>query len=357
MSEALVFVFIRHRFASLFASIAAYAAVVLAFGQALEVSANYFVILPLAVVAVGYGIRGGLAVGALALPANLLLFRILGHPEFSPASKLIAELSGLGVGLVVGRLADYFRELQEEIRRRKVSEEELRKALADKELLLRELSHRVKNNLSVIKSIAQLQRSRSSDPDFIASTDALISRIFAISLVHEQLDKDRGIEAVDPAEYVAAIVENIESGLLGLSRGSVGLELETEGRLLQTEAATSLGLIVNEAITNACKHAAPGREGKPSVRLSLRVEGGSYRLRIDDDGPGPGTAGEGSGLGLKLVAALARNLGGTASLGPLVEIDAEGREAVVGSRFELVFPETLMEYLSSGKGAGYSAPM
>ena len=352
VSKAFAFAFIRHRATSLLAFVAIYASVVLVFGNVLAVSSNYFVLLPLMAAAIGYGALGGFLAGAAGLPANLLLFGLLRHPEYSPASKLIAELSGIGVGFAFGRLSDYFREVDTEIKKRKTSEAELRKALAEKELLLRELNHRVKNNLSVIKSLVQLQRSRSKDAAFLDATGELIGRIFAISLVHDQLDKNQALAVLDPVEYISALVGNIESGLLGVRPASIRLEFDTGGRLLQTEAAQSLGLIVNEALTNALKHASFCRDhdGPPCILLSLRVDGGNYRLVVVDDGPGPADIEASGGLGLKLVRSLASSLGGTASLQPVVATDAEGRlAAVIGARFELVFPEALMEYVSSSK--------
>ena len=352
-------VFFRFRYASLAVAVGMYAAVLLTFGDSLGVSSNYFVIVPVIAAALGFGTLGGFAAGALALPANLALFAVLGHPEYSPASKLIAELSGLGIGVVCGRLADYFRALEKEIRMRRAGEEALRSALAEKKLLLRELQHRVKNNLSVIKSIVQLQRNRSGDPAFLEAADELIGRIFAISLVHDQLKTDQTLAAVEIAEFIEALVANLAGGL-GLEDSRIGLDLATEGRVIQMEAATSLGLIVNEVLTNALKHASSGSDGKPAIRLSFRIEsiayigaegiggGDQYRLVICDDGPGPAAkyGAEGSGgLGMKLVRALARNLGGKATLesigGPA------GSNDIVGARFELVFPANFMELVSA----------
>jgi two-component sensor histidine kinase len=329
-------VFIRYRYASLTAAIALYSAVMLVTGRALGVSSNYFVIGPVMAAALGFGIAGGLAAGILALPANLLIYAILGHPEFSPASKLIAESSGILVGLLFGRLADYFRDVEREIKRRMATEEALRGALAEKELLLRELHHRVKNNLNVMKSLVQLQRNRSEVPAFLEAADELINRIFAISLVHDQLNTDQALSSVDPAHYIEALVGNLASGLgIGMSR--IGLSMDTGGRFIPVESAISLGLIVNEALTNAIKHASPGSEGKPSIRISLGLEGGDYRLAICDDGPGPGsgTASDAArgGLGLMLVRALARNLGGKTELAAI-----EGENGPIGSRFDLSFP-------------------
>jgi two-component sensor histidine kinase len=327
-------VFIRHRFVSLAISLLLYAAVMFLTAGALGVSSNYFVIVAIIAAALGFGTRGGFVAGLAALPANLLIFALLGHPEFSPASKPIAELSGLLVGLAFGRLADYFRDVEREIKKRMATEEALRAALGEKELLLRELSHRVKNNLNVMKSLVQLQRNRSRDPAFLEAADELIGRIFAISLVHDQLHQDQEVSTVDPARYLEALVANIVLGL-GLGEGSISLRFGTEGRLMPVESAVSLGLIVNEVLTNAVKHGSKGSEGQPSIRLSLESEGELYSLEICDDGPGPIAAPEdvGGGLGLKLVRALARSLGGTASLSPI-----DGVDGAVGARFELSFP-------------------
>jgi two-component sensor histidine kinase len=365
-SKVLASLFVRHRSASVIGTIALYAAVVLAFGGVLQVSANYFVLLPVLVVAMGFGTRGGFLAGALGLPANLLLFGLLGHPEYSPASKLMAELSGLFLGLCCGRLADYFRTLENEIKKRAVTEEALRAALAEKKLLLRELHHRVKNNLSVIKSLIQLQRNRSRDPAFLEAADELVGRIFAISLVHDMLDADRSLAMVELSKFVGGLVANLEEGL-GLDAARVGLDLDAEGCSIQIEAATSLGLIINEVLTNALKYATrrdaelsemegsgmPGKGVKPLIRLSLKLEnppeGARYRLVITDDGPGPKQDFEMSnGLGIKLVRALARNLGGRAKLEAIVATpwgDRRSEAETVGARFELVFPATFMELI------------
>lgn len=329
-------VFIRHRCLSMAAAAALYAAVMLATGDALGVSSNYFVVLPVVTAALCFGTAGGVVAGILGLPSNLLIFQILGHPDFSPASKAIAELSGLFIGFLFGRLADYFRVVEREIKKRMATEEALRAALEEKGLLLRELNHRVKNNLNVMKSLVQLQRNRSSEPAFLEASDQLIARIFAISLVHDQLDRDQDIDAMDPAHYIEALVGNLASGF-GLGRARIGLDLETEGLLLPVDAAVSLGLVINEVLMNAIKHASLGSEGQPSIRLAFKAVDGEYRLEISDDGPGPGgedpREDSGGGLGLKLVRALAKNLGGTASLNAI-----EGPEGPVGARFELVFP-------------------
>ncbi len=355
-SKANAILFFRFRHASLAAAIAFYVAAILLFDDSLGVSCNYFVIAPVLIASLGFGAAGGLLSGVLALPANLLIFGLIGHPEYSPASKIMAEVSGVCVGIVCGRLSDYFRVLEDEIRRRTAGEEALRAALAEKKLLLRELQHRVKNNLSVIKSLVQLQRSRSSDPAFLEAADELIGRIFAISLVHDQLRIDSGLASVEISKFIEALVSNLVGGL-GLEEGRIGLEFGAEGRYLQMEAATSLGLIVNEVLTNALKHASSGSEGKPSITLSFGIEadpegrpgGDRYRLVVCDDGPGPAIkpgAEASRGLGMKLVRALARNLGGRASL-ETIGGPPGGEGGAAGARFELVFPADFMELVSA----------
>jgi two-component sensor histidine kinase len=353
--KTLAKVFIRYRYASMAAALAIYSGIVLVFGERLAISSNYFVILPVSTAALCFGALGGIIAGALGLPANLLLFVLLGHPEYSPASKLIAELSGLAVGGLFGFLADYFHYMEREIERRVETEKALRSALESKELLLRELHHRVKNNLSVIKSLVQLQRNRSRDPDFIAASDELIGRIFAISLVHDLLGQDQALLAIGTDEYIEVLVGSI-SGAFGLDISSVDLNLESGDRALQIEAAISLGLIVNEVITNALKYAGAAKEGKPRLRVSFRVEGEEYSLVIIDDGPGP-VAAEGGGLGLKLVQALARSLGGKASLSPIILGDDGSREKeTAGARFELRFPANFMELVSSSQADDETSP-
>jgi two-component sensor histidine kinase len=327
-------VFRNHPVASFVASVALYAAVILVFGDQLRVSSNYFIILPIIATALGSGLVAGTIAGTLGLPANLLLFAVLGHPEFSPESKLIAELSGITVGFSFGALSDYFRSVETEIARRTAVEAELRTALDEKVLLLRELNHRVRNNLNIVKSLVQLQRNRSKDALFITAANELIGRIFAIAVVHDQLSGASGPLSVDPAIYLESLATNVVTSL-GMDGSRLALDIGARGRRLPADAAMSLGLILNEALTNALKHAPLVAGGQPALRLSFGFEEGCYSLRIEDDGPGPGDSGstpEGGSLGLKIIDILAKNLGGRAGLGP-------GYAGECGTRFELVFPD------------------
>lgn len=324
--------FVRRKAGSVAGAVLLYALVVLLLGERLAVSSNYFVFLPLLAAALAYGLPGGLAAGLLGLPSNLLLFGLIGHPEFSPASKPIAWIFGTAVGLSLGYLSDYFRKLDREAERRAATAASLAKALEEKELLLAELHHRVKNNLNVIKSVVQLQKNRSSDPDFLAAADDLMGRVLAIAQVHERLYGEGRIEAIEPRGYLEALVAGIVQSRTEPAALACDIEAGTDA--IPPEAATPLALIVNEAVTNALKHG-PGGGAARRVSLSLRQEGGSFLLAVEDDGPGR-PADAKPGLGTKLVAALAAQMGGTCSYGPALAL-ATDDPTRPGTRLEVRF--------------------
>jgi two-component sensor histidine kinase len=320
-----------HPVLSILAATVAYAVVVLAFGERLAISNNYFVILPILVAALAFQMPGGMIAGFLGLPANLLLFAAIGHPDFSPASKPIAELSGILVGTAFGFLADYFGKLEAEIEVRIATEESLRKALEEKELLLQEIHHRVKNNLNIIKSLASLQRNRSKDPAFIAAADDLVGRIQAIALVHEQLYGPRDLLVVDAEPYLSSLVENVVTGFGSAEHGiAIAFSTARPGIKIPADVATPLSLIVNETVTNAVKHAFAGVEA-PRIELRLGEENGDYVLTIEDNGNGILPESK-EGLGNRIVRALSGQIDGSISQGP-----ADAGATRPGNRFEIRF--------------------
>ena len=340
---------------------ALYAALVLVLGDRLAISSNYAVILPVLMAALCFELPGGIVAGFLGLPANLLLFAILGHPEFSPASKPIAELSGIVVGTASGYLAEYFSKLEAEIETRIATEEALREALASRELLLQELNHRVKNNLNVIKSLAQLQRNRSEDPDFLAAVDDLVGRIFSISLVHEQLYGSKAPASVDAGAYISNLAANVVSGF---ARRDPPVRLECSvarpGMRISADHATPLGLIANEVLTNALRHAfRDGAEpGSPQPVISVRFldEGGDYLLVIEDNGRGFSEV-DPKGLGTKIIKALCDQLGGRMKLEPCAGIGrADSGGADGASAIDTVSSSAVAEGEAFRDASGGTAP-
>lgn len=337
-----------HPVLSLVASCLVYAGAVLVFAPHIAVSSNYLIILPVVVAAFAFELPGGIVAGALGLPANLLLFAILGRPEFSPASKLAAEFSGLVLGGSLGFLADYFDKFEAELGRRIATEESLRRAVEEKEAILQELHHRVRNNLNVITSIIQLQRRRSRDPAFIAASGELLGRVFAIALVHDRLHSTDEGEEVSALDYLGGLAANIVQAQGAADRETrIALDVPETGLGLDADAAGILGMIANEAITNSVKHAFGSDTSGPAILVSLCVEGDSRVLRVEDNGSGIPTGGS-EGLGLKIIRVLARQLDGKVEVGPRgVARAALGDEAktasweLPGTAFELSFPSTV----------------
>jgi two-component sensor histidine kinase len=274
----------RRRFFSLAVSITIYAASVLALGSTIGVSTNYFVLLPVIVASVGYGLYAGLASGALALPANLLLYAIVGHPEFSPESKPIAELSGIILGTILGYLSDYHRKLDAERTLRKETELELTRTLRDREALFREVHHRVKNNLNLVKSMINLQVNRSDDQAFKEAGAALNGRIMTMSFVHERLYRTAELSSIAINDYLADLAQALAS-VTGDAAQAPEISLEMDRHEVSLDVAVPLGLIVNELISNVMRHARS--DGSPvRVRITLRGDGEHMTLSVRDDGEG-----------------------------------------------------------------------
>ena len=196
-----------------------------------------------------------------------------------------------------------------DVRDREASEARLREALGEKEALLRELHHRVKNNLQVIISLLSLQAGSMSDPKAVEALTESKTRVASIAIVHELLYNDRGMTSVGLKSYVEELVRQIY-----LSRGQGrGVEVAVEGIDLQygMERAVPVGLILAELVTNAYKYAFRGRAGG-NIRISIDREGGSDRIRIADDGVGMGEGpSEAKTLGLSLVDILSKQLQGS----------------------------------------------
>ena len=206
---------------------------------------------------------------------------------------------------------------------------ELRAALKEREVLLQEVHHRVKNNLQVISSLISMQvRSLPRH----AGRDALEecrTRVQAIALIHEKLYQSRDYARVPFSEYARSLAGNVFEAA-GVAPESVSLELAIEDVVLAVDKAIPCGLILNELMTNALKHAfRNGQSGTIRVELTS-VGGGELRLVVADNGVGlpAGLDLERTpSLGLQLVRMLAQQLGAG------LEVEASG-----GTIFRLTVP-------------------
>lgn len=187
--------------------------------------------------------------------------------------------------------------------------------LADNEVLLRELHHRVKNNLQVIQSLLSLQRQRIGSSVAASILDDACARVAAMSLVHDKLHRTAGdLSRIDLVDYARELVRSLRS-TYAVDAARVHVTVVGDPVDLTLDRAVTYGLLLNELLTNAFKHAFPGgRPGAIEVRFSS--EAGALVLEVRDDGIGmpaasSPTPGPGATLGLDLIAALVGQLGGT----------------------------------------------
>lgn len=306
------FLYSNYKYPVVLITIALYAGIILIWGDFFEISSNYFVILPLIVVTLGFGMKGGIIGGALGLPANLLLFYLIGHMEYAPASLVIAEIFGLVVGTILGYLSDFFSAMKEEMRRRKESETALSKSLREKEILLREVNHRVKNNLNMIKSLMQLQASRAVSEESRELLIKLRDRILAIALVQDLLYAQDSVEILDLNNYVKELLNNLVKGFHS-PKPDLVIKTSKDPILLEGRIITSVGIISNEIVTNITKYARPDH-GKIRIEVEIWNEDETIHLRYRDNGQGYPDLEENQGLGFKMIRSMVHGIHGEMEL-------------------------------------------
>ncbi len=221
-----------------------------------------------------------------------------------PVSFSGAVLRGEG-GVVRGFVC-----LAEDLSERKRMEEALRRSLGEKELLLRELHHRVKNNLQVISSLLDLQSREVTDQKALSKFQDSQDRIRSLVLIHEQLYRARDLAAVDMRVYLQLLAANLAQAHVD-PPGRIRVDTDVEELRLDLDRALACGLIVNELVTNALKHAFSA-DTCGSIAISFRSYGERIALGVCDDGRGmPSDNGERlENLGMQLVNALCGQLGG-----------------------------------------------
>lgn len=303
-------IFLDHPLVTFLSAAVLYVGLILVFGRTLEIASNYLVTIPVMAAALTGGLRGGFLAGALGLSSNLFLFWVLGHPEFAPANPLVAEIFGIVIGSSLGYLSDYFHGLEKENQTRLEVEEDLRRTLKEKEWLLGEMQHRVKNNLAVIKSLIQLQAGRSASPEFKAAAETLTQRVLLISQIHERLYPQGELACIVPEEYIHGLCTDIVQAA-ALQNVNLDIQIDGQGHCLEINKATHLGYILNEVLINAVKYAFSQAQS-PRITIIFRALEDSWRLEVHDNGKGFEPPAFSHSLGLKLIDIFSRSLGGTA---------------------------------------------
>ena len=219
--------------------------------------------------------------------------------------------------------------LQREIGVRQGTEARLKESLQDKDVLLKEIHHRVKNNLQIVCSLLSLQHNQVDDQQVQSHLEDTRNRVMSMALIHESLYQSRDLQKIDMGEYVSALSRQLfESYAVDESR--IALHLDTQPVELGIETAIPCGLILNELVSNALQHAFPeGCSGTVRVVLQPEATSGPV-LRVCDDGIGLAAqidVEKAESMGLSLVLTLAGQLGAR------YQVERQG-----GTRFSLRLP-------------------
>jgi PAS domain S-box-containing protein len=222
----------------------------------------------------------------------------------------------------------YYEGMSLDITNRKILEDRVREDIREKNVLLKEIHHRVKNNLQIIVSLLNLQSAKIKDRKVLASFEEVRHRVYSMALLHEKLYKSENFADVPFKDYLSTLCRDLVSAF-GAS-GRIQMDFDLEVIDISIDTAVPCGLIVNELITNAIKHAFPkGRKGRIAVGFR-RKDGKFAELKVADDGiglPAEFNAAKAESLGLKIIHILTDQISGKLHV-------RSGK----GAAFRLVFP-------------------
>lgn len=213
----------------------------------------------------------------------------------------------------------------------KKAEHEIKESLREKEILLREIHHRVKNNLQIVSSLLSLQTEFVEGEESIDVLMESRNRVQTMSIVHEELYKSSSLKDINFREFIENLISNLFYSY-GVGVGTIVREIDVENINVGIDTAVPCGLVINELVTNSLKYAFP--EGKGSIRIEFKKIKDKFYLIISDDGIGmpENIDMENTGtLGLKMVSSLVDQLDGTLKL-----------DVTNGTEFKIIFKE--LEY-------------
>lgn len=189
----------------------------------------------------------------------------------------------------------------------------LNEGLAEKDALMREIHHRVKNNLQIISSLLSMQQRVLTDAPAKAALADTRQRISALALIYRTLYQSDNVRHADARDFLTELVGQLVASDAG--RGHlVTSSVRADSLLVDPDKLAPLALWLVEAVTNAQKHAFAARGGDLQVRFT--VSGETSVLEVQDDGPGPDSSGDSGGVGRTLMGAFAKQLRGVAELAP-----------------------------------------
>jgi two-component sensor histidine kinase len=205
---------------------------------------------------------------------------------------------------------------QKELEERKQSEEQLRRSLNEKEILLKELHHRVKNNMQVVSSLISLQSQKIDDPKYLAYFMETQNRIHAMALIHEMLYNSKDMSKIDFSSYLGDFTQYLLS-IYNTNQQQIHMHINVKDVYLGIDTAVPCGMIINELVSNALKHAFPGgREGSVTVDFAANANGKRV-LTVSDDGvgiPKGFNLDNSDSLGMLIVHSLTKQLDGSIAI-------------------------------------------
>jgi len=220
------------------------------------------------------------------------------------------------------------RSLKKEIEERKNVEKNMNHSLEEKKILIKEIHHRVKNNLQIILSLLDLQIQKIKDSNVLETFQETKNRIYFMALVHETLYQSTNLSKIGCRDFLTTVIDDI-CRFYNRKRG-IEFSVEIEDVLLSIDLAIPCGLIVNELLSNALKHAFPqNRNGKIYFSFGI-IDGPRYRLIVRDNGIGMSGAfkqEQNDSIGLELVKGLVSQINGSMEI--FKEKETQGTEVIV----------------------------
>jgi two-component sensor histidine kinase len=265
---------------------------------------------------------------AVLLPIGLGWLRLIGQrrgyygTEFGLALFVVGMIVAFtlliwrqarSIGLIDAerqRIEDDLRDMAASLESRVIEQtREITSSLREKEMLLKEVHHRVKNNMQIVSSLLRLQSMQVRDAEAVRALRESEERVMSMALLHENLYRANDLARVDVARYLRSLANELLS-THGARAVPVAITTTSNVTDLEIERAVPVGLLVNELVTNSLKHGFPdGRGG--TIDIHLVRDADTYVLTVSDNGVGmPAKPRASNSLGLSIVAALSTQLGG-----------------------------------------------
>jgi two-component sensor histidine kinase len=278
-----------------------------------------------AVVLSGFFLGRGSGIYATVLSALLITY-FLAPPRLALAIAHPEDFIGLMVFIAASTLAVALIDtLYGANVRLSASNQELRVSATQQATLLQELTHRVRNDLACLAALLSMQGRGAKEEEVQSSLANAAERIRVLGSIYQRLSADHGEVVADTRAFIADLCDGLRTTLVSLR--PIALNVSVESHPVGIKEAVALGVIINELVTNAVKHAFADDQ-KGEIEVQFDREGDKFRLCVRDNGLGGTPLEDSTGLGLSLVRAVAAQLGG----------DLERRDAQPGSIYVVTIP-------------------